>query len=54
MTLRPLRFADYVGLNGRVMALGDQKTLWTKLTRAIGKTAVAEGKRKARELIAAS
>jgi hypothetical protein len=44
MTLRPLRFADYIGPNGRIMTIGDKKP-WTKLTRTIGKTAVAEGKR---------
>ena len=54
MTLRPLRFADYIGPNGRVMSFADKKKAWTTVTRQLGKAGVAEGKRKARELVAST
>jgi hypothetical protein len=50
VTLRPLRFADFVTPNGVIMALGTKRLRST--TRGPGKAAIAEGKRKARGLVA--
>jgi hypothetical protein len=50
VVLRPLRDANFVMRNGAAVVVADDE--WRRIARWIGKAAVVEGKRKARELVA--